>query len=263
LTQLSYGKQRYKTNPPIRGDARALGPFRSPLKRRSLISISSCQLDMPNSQQAMGSNYMPSAGNVPQKFRFGSVGDWALPDSHLHRETTMNRNLALVGILAAGCLIATAMLTPGVGYAQADPRVAKSMETLKTMTAKLGTPKLQGNEAVGGKEAPALYFGTTKINNNFDIVDAVEKEDGKGMTATLFAKGGDEYVRVSTNVPKPDGSGRAVGTVLAGPALESIKAGKAYYGEVPILGTPYLTGYEPIKDSSGAQIGVYYVGYKK
>jgi Cache 3/Cache 2 fusion domain len=88
-------------------------------------------------------------------------------------------------------------------------------------------------------------------------------KDGKGMTATLFAKGGDEYIRVSTSVPKPDGSGRAVGTVLAGPALESIKAGKAHYGEVPILGTPYMTGYEPIKDSSGAQIGVYYVGYKK
>ena len=55
----------------------------------------------------------------------------------------------------------------------------------------------------------------------------------------------------------------AIGTVLAGPALETIKAGKAYYGEVPILGTPYITGYEPIKDSSGAEIGVYYVGYKK
>jgi hypothetical protein len=139
------------------------------------------------------------------------------------------------------------------------------METLKAMTAKLGVSKLEGNEAVSGKEAPAVYFGTTKINNNFDIVDAVGKEDGQGMTANLFAKGGDgdEYIRVSTSVPKPDGSGRAVGTVLAGPALESIKEGKAYYGEVPILGTPYVTGYEPIKDSSGAQIGVYYVGYKK
>jgi hypothetical protein len=37
------------------------------------------------------------------------------------------------------------------------------MATLKAMTAKLGKPKLEGNEAVGGKEAPALYFGTTKI----------------------------------------------------------------------------------------------------
>jgi hypothetical protein len=129
------------------------------------------------------------------------------------------------------------------------------------MTAKLGTPKLDGKEAVGGKEAPALYFGTTKINNNFDIVDAVGKEDGKGMTATLFAKGGEEYIRVSTSVPKPDGSGRALGTVLEGPVLESINAGRAYYGQVPILGRSYTTGYEPIKDSSGAQIGIYYVGY--
>jgi len=36
------------------------------------------------------------------------------------------------------------------------------------------------------------------------------------------------------------------------PAFESINAGKTYYGEVPILGTPYITGYEPITDSSGA-----------
>src|SRR5277367_3764208 len=125
------------------------------------------------------------------------------------------------------------------------------MESLKAMTAKLGAPKLEGKETVGGKEAPALYFGSTKITNNFDIVDAVGKEDGKGMTATLFANDGGEYVRVSTSVPKPDGSGRAIGTVPAGPALESIKVGNAYYGEVPILGTPYITGYEPIKDSSG------------
>ena len=175
----------------------------------------------------------------------------------------MSRKSFLVSIFAAGCVMASAVLVPNAGHAQADPRVTKSMESLKGMTAKLGKPKLEGSEAVGGKDAPALYFGTTEINNNFDIVDAVGKEDAQGMTATLFAKGGEEYIRVSTSVPKPDGSGRAVGTVLAGPALESIKAGKAYYGEVPILGTPYITGYEPITDSSGAQIGVYYVGYKK
>jgi cache 3/cache 2 fusion protein len=173
----------------------------------------------------------------------------------------MRGKLFLRGFLAAGCLVA--LLMSEAGHAQIDPRVAKSMETLKGSTAKLGAPKVEGNEAVGGKDAPALYFGTTKINNNFDIVDAVGKEDGQGMTATLFVKAGDEFIRVSTSVPKPDGSGRAIGTILAGPALESIKTGKAHYGEVPILGTPYMTGYEPIKDASGTTIGVYYVGYKK
>ena len=164
-------------------------------------------------------------------------------------------------ILAVG-LLATPILMPSAGNAQ-DARVAKSMAALKDQTAKLGAPKIDGTDAVGGKDAPALYFGSTKMNNNFTVVDEVTKEDGRGMTATLFVKGGDEYIRVATNVPKPDGSGRAIGTVLAGPALESIKTGKAYYGKAPILGTPYVTGYEPIKDASGAIIGVYYVGYSQ
>ena len=109
-----------------------------------------------------------------------------------------------------------------------------------------------------------LYFGTTKINNNFDIVDAVGKEDGKGMTATLFARGGGRiYSRLNecakTRRQWPSGwhsFGRTG-------ALRRPKRAKRTYGEVPILGTPYITGYEPIKDGSGAQIGVYYVGYKK
>ena len=164
-------------------------------------------------------------------------------------------------ILAVGFL-ATPMLMPSTGNAE-DARVAKSMTSLKDQTAKLGTPMIEGNDPVGGKDAPALYFGSTKINNNFTVVDEVANEDGRGMTATLFVKGGDEYIRAATNVPKPDGSGRAIGTVLAGPALEAIKAGNAYYGKVPILGTPYVTGYEPIKDASGAIIGVYYVGYSQ
>ena len=92
----------------------------------------------------------------------------------------MNRENFFIGILAAGCFVATFMLMPGVGHAQADPRVAKSMETLKAMTAKLGAPKLEGKEAVGGKDAPALYFGTTKINNNTISSTPLEKKTAKG-----------------------------------------------------------------------------------
>jgi hypothetical protein len=171
----------------------------------------------------------------------------------------MNGKIFLGAILIALSLIAATAM-PNSVRAQEDQRIAKSMESLMAMTAKLGAPKLDGNEAVDGKAAPALYFGTTKINNSFDIVDAIGKEDGMGMTATLFAKSGEDYIRVSTSVPKADGS-RAMGTVLEGPALESIKAGRPFYGQVPILGRPYITGYEPIKDGSGAQIGIYYVGY--
>jgi cache 3/cache 2 fusion protein len=177
--------------------------------------------------------------------------------------THMNRKSFIISILAVGCFIATSMLMPSIGNAQADPKVAKAMADLKARTAKLGKPKVEGTEAVSGKNAAALYFGKTKINNNYDVVDAVVKE--YGGTATLFVKTGDEYVRVSTNVPKPDGSGRATGTILdpKGKAIVAINKGEAFYGEVTILDVPYITGYEPIKDASGKVIGIYYVGYKK
>ena len=107
-----------------------------------------------------------------------------------------------------------------------------------------------------------MYFGSTKMNNFFDVVDDVVKE--AGGTATLFVKAGDEYVRVATNVKKDDGS-RAVGTVLdpKGKAIESIKKNEAFYGEVDILGKPYVAGYDPIRDASKNVIGIYYVGYAK
>jgi len=166
-----------------------------------------------------------------------------------------------IGLFAA-VVIAAAMLAPNAANAQADPKVAKAMALLKDGTAKLGAPKVEGTDPVGGKSAPGLYFGTTKMNNYFVVVDNVVK--AVGGTATLFVKAGDEYVRVATNVKKDDGT-RAIGTILdpKGKAIVEINAGKAFYGEVDILGKPYVTGYEPIKDGSGATVGIYYVGYLK
>ncbi|MGB6195168.1 MAG: Cache 3/Cache 2 fusion domain-containing protein, partial [Methyloceanibacter sp.] len=152
-------------------------------------------------------------------------------------------------VLAVG-LLATPVLMPGDGNAQ-DARVAKSMAALKDQTTKLGTPKIDGNDAVGGRDAPALYFGSTKMNNNFSVVDAVAEEGGRGTAATLFVKSGDDYIRVATNVSTRIGSGRGLGTTLTGAHLASIKASIAYYGKTPVLGTTYISGYEPIKDASG------------
>ena len=164
-------------------------------------------------------------------------------------------------VLAFGFL-AIPVLMPSVSNAQ-DARVAKSMAALKDQTAKLGMPKIDGKDPVGGRDAPALYFGSTKMNNNFSVVDAVAEKGGRGTAATLFVKSGDDYIRVATSVSTRKGSGRGIGTVLSGAPLESIKVGNAYYGKASVLGTPYISGYEPIKDASGATIGVYFVGYTK
>ena len=141
-----------------------------------------------------------------------------------------------------------------------DARVKTAMDLLESMANKLGSPKIQGTDLVAGDQVPAIYFGSTKINNNFDLVDDVVKQ-AQG-TATIFVKNGDKYVRVATNVKKDDGS-RALGTLLDpnGKAIESIKKNRAFYGEVDILGKPYITGYKPILDASQNVIGIYYVGY--
>jgi hypothetical protein len=164
-------------------------------------------------------------------------------------------------VLVLGSLAAP-VLMPSVSNAQ-DARVAKSMAAFKDKTTKLGAPKIDGNDAVGGRDAPALYFGSTKMNNNSSVVDAVAKEGGRGTAATLFVKSAEDYIRIATNVSTRLGSGRGLGTILTGAPLESIKAGKSYYGKASVLGTPYISGYEPIKDASGAIIGVYFVGFTK
>jgi hypothetical protein len=88
------------------------------------------------------------------------------------------------------------------------------------------------------------------MNNNFVLVDEVQKE--AGGTATIFVRSGDEFVRVATNIRKDDGS-RAIGSVLdpKGKAIAAIAKGESYFGEADILGKPYVTGYEPIRDANG------------
>lgn len=171
-----------------------------------------------------------------------------------------NGKTFIIGILGAGCFIAAALM-PSIGGAQMD-KVKASLAALEAKTAKLGTPRIQGSDTVAGRNVPALYLGTTKMNNFFDVVDEVVKENGG--TATIFVKAGDEYVRVATNVKKGDGS-RAIGTILdpVGPVIKMIKKGEAYYGDATILGKLYVTGYDPIRDASGNVIGIYYVGYIK
>jgi hypothetical protein len=173
----------------------------------------------------------------------------------------MNIKEALVNILVAGSLTVASVLFSSVGEAQ-DAKVNTAMELLRSMAGKLGQPKIDGTDIVAGKQVPAIYFGSTKMNNNFDLVDGVVKQ--AGGTATIFVKSGDDYVRVATNVKKDDGS-RAIGTILdpKGKAIASIQKNEAFYGEVDILGKTYITGYEPIRDQSKNVVGIYYVGYLK
>jgi len=157
-------------------------------------------------------------------------------------------------LLAAAALFATASVAQAY-----DPKA--TIADLDARLAKIGAPKLEGTEKVADKDVPALFFGERKINNNYDVVDAVRK--AHNATATVFVKQGDEFVRVSTNVLTPEGK-RGIGTQLArNAAYEAVSKGQSYCGPIDVLGTAFDACYNPIKDAGGKIIGVSYIGHKK
>jgi len=156
-------------------------------------------------------------------------------------------------------LAAALLLSSAASFAAADPKA--TIADLDARLAKIGAPRLEGTDTVAGKDVPAIFFGQRKINNNFDVVDAIRKSHQ--ATATVFVKAGDEFVRVSTNVLTPEGK-RGIGTQLArNAAYEAVSKGQQYCGPIDVLGTAFDACYNPIKGADGKIIGVSYIGHKK
>jgi methyl-accepting chemotaxis protein len=102
-----------------------------------------------------------------------------------------------------------------------------------------------------------LMLDNHVINGNYEFPDKLKQICGG--SATIFM----HDTRISTNVMKEDGS-RAVGTKLKGPAYDAIfKEGRPFRGKTDILGIPYYTAYDPIRNSRGEIIGVMYTGIKR
>jgi methyl-accepting chemotaxis protein len=92
-----------------------------------------------------------------------------------------------------------------------------------------------------------------------DLVDRTAQTIGG--VATIFEKQGSDYVRLSTNVKKENGD-RAVGTKLSvdHPAQAFLAKGEAYYGPAVLFGRDYITGYFPVKNAAGANVGMLFIG---
>jgi hypothetical protein len=157
-------------------------------------------------------------------------------------------------------ILAAALVAGFASVASAnDPKA--TIADLDARLAKIGSARIEGTDVVGGKTVPAIFFGDRKINNNFDVVDAIRR--AHQATATVFVKDGDEFVRVSTNVLTPEGK-RGIGTQLArNAAYEAVSKGRQFCGPIDVLGTAFDACYNPIKDASGKIIGVSYIGHKK
>jgi methyl-accepting chemotaxis protein len=135
-------------------------------------------------------------------------------------------------------------------------QVQSAVKILKKESLNLGNPSVSVTE----NSTPEIKFGENSVLDNA-IVDEIKSLTGS--SATIFVKDGQDFIRISTNVLKEDGS-RAIGTKLDpnGAAIKQILNNKPFYGMVDILGQPYITAYEPVTDEQGSIVGIWYVGFK-
>ena len=106
--------------------------------------------------------------------------------------------------------------------------------------------------------------GGVLITRNYEIVDKIRRtvfkeEEYKGRpvgTATIFQND----VRVSTNVRSADGT-RAIGTQASAEVADAVLSrGETWRGRAFVVQDWYLAAYAPIRDFSGATVGMLYVG---
>jgi methyl-accepting chemotaxis protein-2 (aspartate sensor receptor) len=112
---------------------------------------------------------------------------------------------------------------------------------------------------VGETLAPVLRIGGRVVNLDFSGVDQFSA--ATGGVATLFARKGDDFVRVTTSL-KNDRGQRVVGTLLGAshPAYAKLIRGEPFVGKARLFGREYITQYSPVKGPDGQVIALYFVG---
>jgi methyl-accepting chemotaxis protein len=96
------------------------------------------------------------------------------------------------------------------------------------------------------------------VNNNFAMTDNIKKQVGGEVTIFQVMEG--TATRISTTITNENGN-RAVGTTLSSTVYNDVvNRGQTYTGRADVLGSWYISAYEPIKDNSGKIIGVLFIG---
>ena len=122
-----------------------------------------------------------------------------------------------------------------------------------------GNFSLSDAPGADGKPEATLAFQGVPINGDFEVVDRFSK-DSMGAVATIFARTGDDFIRVTTSLKKQDGD-RAYKTLLdrKHPAYELMNEGKTFIGRANLFGREYMTVYEPIREGNRT-IGILFIG---
>jgi methyl-accepting chemotaxis protein len=112
---------------------------------------------------------------------------------------------------------------------------------------------------VGDQSSPVIKAGGNTLNLDSKIPDDFLARTG--AISTVFARRGDDFIRVTTSLKKQDGT-RALGTLLdnTSPAYVKIMSGQSFSGLATLFGKKYITKYQPVRDAQGSVIGILFVG---
>ena len=175
----------------------------------------------------------------------------------------VKQSLALQCALLGACSVAVAAVALVlVLWAQFETYASDLTEDLAV--GGVGTLKEVIDTASGG--APyqlvdgRLKAGTVDLENNTVLIDRASR--AFGGHATIFKIDGDKATRVSTSVKRADGQ-RAVGTELArNDAYNAIMKKQSFTGTVDVVGTKYISSYDPVTDETGKLVAIRFAGVK-
>lgn len=134
-------------------------------------------------------------------------------------------------------------VTPAAG-GSANPTEAAGALTVASMASV--------NDAAGKRVGTLVGLDMLKLNNSF-----VERIVGKvGGQATIYQNG----VRVATTLTG-DNQKKVTGTPVSDQIRTTVlQTGAPYRGNANVLGTVYISDYEPLKDPDGAVVGLMFTG---
>lgn len=171
---------------------------------------------------------------------------------------------AIVSVVVLGSILSAANFNiTGSGLSSHRPTSAEVLSLAKEFTNNLHDPISvvpDKKERLGGYEIPVLRSGDWLLSDHpTPLVDNFT--DRTNAVATIFAKIGDEFVRLSTSLTT-DREIDAAGTSLdhTTQAYKNLMNGMRYTGDTVLFGKKYMTDFNVLKDKNGQVIGAYLVG---
>ncbi|GHC73294.1 methyl-accepting chemotaxis sensory transducer [Pseudorhodoferax aquiterrae] len=187
------------------------------------------------------------------------------------RRVSLLASSAVAAMLVAICGVLSWVLTQQayqrtLDYMASEAGAVARIADALDRTARDSAQKLYevfGTEYRGAFTLPGpgqLMLDGKPLAGDFERVDRFARTTGG--VATIFARKGDDFLRVATSLTKQDGT-RAVDTLLGlqHPAYARMLAGESYVGMAQLFGVPYMSRYQPVRDAAGQVVGILFIGF--